>query len=299
MVDAQMMSITSRLKNRSEKMGVPYNTVLALYFNEALIRRISTSNYSSNFVLKGGLCLYAIYESIYRPTRDIDLLAQHISNEYEEIKSAFKTICSLNCSDGVTFDPVSIKIEQIAADKKYPGNNIRVQGNLGSIKHIVSIDIGYGDVVFPKSMEISYPALLTDEKIILKAYTMESIVAEKMHSIAVRGLLNSRMKDFYDLYNISKTNDFEGMYLLEALKATFDKRHTTFESTIDLFETSFKLNELLKTQWKSYANKMILDYSFETVVDQIICFIRPVFTAAGKELELFERWNKDLNAWIR
>lgn len=195
-------SVRSRLINLMNETGYKYMYLLARYFNERLLYRVSASQYKNNFLLKGGSLLYALDGLEARPTVDVDFMADRISRDRESLMEVFKHIVAISCDeDGVQFDTESIKSEPITVDKKYPGLRFYVTAHMDTIVHKMSIDIGFGDVVSPCPMTIDYPLLLRDvPSVNLQAYSLETVVAEKFQTMIDRDEANSRMKDFFDCY---------------------------------------------------------------------------------------------------
>lgn len=178
--------------------------LLARYFNERLLYRVSVSEYRDNFILKGGSLMYAIDGLNARPTVDIDFMGNSISRERESLRNSLENILGIECAeDGVTFNYGNIVAEEIAVDKRYPGTRFSFDVKMDTIVHRMSIDIGFGDVVTPNPQSIDYPLLLPElPPVNLKAYSLETVIAEKFHAMIDRDLANSRMKDFFDCYQI-------------------------------------------------------------------------------------------------
>ena len=178
-------SIRTRLLNLAKKEKEDYMKLLVRYLHERLLFRISASPYKSHFLLKGSSLLYALDEFKARPTIDIDLLGEHISNDSENLKGVFQKVCAIECEDdGVTFDAASLELEPIAIEKKYPGTCVKVVAHLDTILQKVSVDIGFGDVVTPYPLSLDYPLLLPGVPAVeLYAYSLETFIAEKFHAM--------------------------------------------------------------------------------------------------------------------
>lgn len=199
---------------------------MARYFNERLLYRVSVSQYRDNILLKGGSLLYAFNGLETRPTIDIDFMSRQISRNHEDLERVFREILSIECEkDGVTFDVEGLRSEPITVEKEYPGTRFFITAQMDSIVYPMSIDIGFGDVVTPSPVEVDFPLLLGDiPAISIKAYSLETVVAEKFHAMIDRDVTNSRMKDFFDCYQIQTTKELDDEGLFEAIKATFDNR---------------------------------------------------------------------------
>ena len=194
-------SVKARLKNFAVSSGCTFQDALVYYGLERTIYRISISPYAGHFVLKGGIFLYAIFDRKYeRATTDVDLLARRISNSAEEMKTVFRDIFSQDTDDTLAFDLDSITAEDIAEFKEYHGLHISAVAYLDRTRIPIGIDIGFGDVIYPDAVEMDFPVILDMEAPRVNAYSLESSIAEKLEAIVKNGFLNSRYKDFYDIY---------------------------------------------------------------------------------------------------
>ena len=194
-------------------MGI-YQQVLIRFFHERLMYRLAKSKYRSSFYLKGGALLFALNPVIARPTLDVDLLGINFPSKSELLHSMFTDICMQTCpEDGVTFAIDSIQVENIMNDKEYLGLHVKILANLDSIRQWVAIDVGFGDTVVGVN-EMLYPTLLDNlPKANIFVYSIESIVAEKFHAMIERDENNSRMKDFFDVYQILTNHKIDNQVL--------------------------------------------------------------------------------------
>ena len=251
-------SVKMRLLNLMNTSGYKYMYLLARYFNERLLYRVSVSQYKDNFLLKGGSLLYAFNGLETRPTIDIDFMAHHISRDHAHLESVFHEILSIECEeDGVTFDVEGMRSEPITLDKDYPGTRFFVTAHMDTIVYPMSLDIGFGDVVTPSPIDVDFPLLLSDiPAISIKAYSLETVVAEKFHAMVDRDVINSRMKDFFDCYQIltTKTLDYEQLFV--AIKATFNYRLVVRNDDMQLFTESFSTDESRLLRWTSFLKKI-------------------------------------------
>ncbi len=272
-------SIKAKLLNLSKQENIQYQQLLTRYFHERLLFRLSISCYRSKFILKGGALLYVYEQFAARPTLDIDFMGTCISNDKESIKAAFSEICEVEyIEDGVVFHADTIETDDIAVEKKYPGVRITVDVQLDSIRQAISMDIGFGDIVVPGPVELDYPALLSGFPAThIRAYSLETVVAEKFQTMVVRSTLNSRMKDFFDLYRIKRMHHFDDTTLSEAIKTTFQNRGTKFDEHHILFSGEFSADKDMETRWRSFLNKLHYQepLSFETVIQEITDWLRP------------------------
>lgn len=251
-------SVRSRLINLMNETGYKYMYLLARYFNERLLYRVSVSQYKDNFLLKGGSLLYALDGLEARPTVDVDFMADRISRDRETLTEIFKQIVAIGCDeDGVLFDTESIKLEPITVDKKYPGLRFYVTAHMDTIVHNMSIDIGFGDIVSPCPMAIDFPLLLPNvPSVNLQAYSLETVVAEKFHTMIDRDETNSRMKDFFDCYQLLTQRNLSDDTLFEAIKATFDNRALAYKSNLKLFSDEFVTDKERIIRWKAFLKKI-------------------------------------------
>jgi predicted nucleotidyltransferase component of viral defense system len=234
--------------------------LLVRYLHERLIYRISVSKFRENFFLKGGSLLFAYNGMKGRPTQDIDFLAAKISRDATRLKEIFAEICQIECeSDGVIFDATSIRTTEITQERKYPGTRVIIVAHLDTIVQQISADIGFGDVIVPKPVDLDYPVFLdTTPPINIKAYSLETVVAEKFHSMVEKDTENSRMKDFFDCYQILKFQSdlIDEASLSDAIQATFENRETVIAENLQLFTDDFSNDGLRNSLWKNFLKKI-------------------------------------------
>jgi predicted nucleotidyltransferase component of viral defense system len=196
---------------------------------ERFLYRLSKSQFRDSFILKGALLLTAWRAPQSRPTMDIDLMGR-IDNSLEHIRVVVEEICGLAVEqDGVEFRKETIEIQRIKEDAEYEGARVRLTATVSKARLVVQIDIGFGDSIIPRPTEIEYPVLLEFPVPKLLAYPRETVVAEKLEAITVLGVLNSRMKDYFDLMLLSQLYEFDGAVLHRAVRATFKRRSTEVE----------------------------------------------------------------------
>ena len=251
-------SIRARLLNLAKQEKQEFMKVLVRYLHERLLFRISASTYKSHFLLKGSSLLFALDGFKARPTIDIDLLGERISNDMENLQEVFRNVCSVECEDdGVYFDAASLELEPIAIEKKYPGTCVRVVAHLDTIVQQVSVDIGFGDVVTPYPLTLDYPLLLPNLPAVeLYAYSLETMIAEKFHTMVDRDESNSRMKDFFDVYQLFTYHEVEDTFLEEAIVSTFRNRNTFYRDNLGLFSDKFAEDERRNVWWKAFLKKI-------------------------------------------
>lgn len=289
-------SVKARLLNYAQKNSLEFNSVLLQYIQERFLFRISKSIYSDNFVLKGALLFLAHDISRLRPTKDIDLLGNILPNKTLSFKEIFKEIAAINFEDGIVFDPDSVLVEEIAEQDKYHGIRITLLAKLGSARQQIQIDIGFGDIIFPGSVEIDYPTLLDFEAPHLKVYSIESAIAEKFEAAVSLGLATSRMKDFYDIQFFASSKEFDLQTLHIALIETFNNRQTSIGKRQSLFGDKFKQDKNLHAFWITFLKKRSLksDYSFSEVISKIEKFIEP----ACSDVKITKAWDYQNWKWL-
>ena len=280
-------SIKTRLLNLKNSSGYKYMYLLARYFNERLLYRVSVSPYKDNFLLKGGSLLYAFNGLETRPTIDIDFMAQRISRNREDLERVFREILSIACEeDGVTFDAEGLRSRPITVEEEYPGTRFFVTARMDTIVYPMSMDIGFGDVVTPSPVEVDFPLLLSDIPAInIKAYSLETVVAEKFHAMVDRDVTNSRMKDFFDCYQILTTKNLDDEGLMEAIRATFDNRGLPQNDDLQLFSEGFYTDEARLLRWKTFLKKIQWkeDLAFADVMRVITTRLEPMYNRYWKK----------------
>lgn len=272
-------SIRTKLLYVAKKENIFYQTILTRYFQERLLYRMSQTRYRNNFYLKGGALMYAYERFAARPTLDIDFLGNNISNEGTSIIAAFKEICSVPFEeDGVIFDVEHITAQNITEFKDYHGIRLSIPVKMDSIAQVLTMDIGFGDVVTPSPVNLDFPILLEHLPCAnILAYSLETVIAEKMHAIIDLADQSSRMKDYYDLHRILKEEKYDPEVLQEAIIRTFENRHTPYDENTMFFRKDFGINQQMEARWKAFMRKITkaTDLSFSEVVAFIQETLRP------------------------
>jgi hypothetical protein len=278
-------SVHQLLLNRAKESSRPFNELLQYFAIERFIYRLSKSPHSDQFILKGALMFNAWCGPASRPTMDIDLLGK-IDNRLDTITAVMKDACLTDVEpDGMFFNADALDAVRITEDAEYEGVRVRVRGSLGKARVSIQIDIGFGDVIVPNADSVSYPAILDFPAPILKGYSMESTIAEKFQAMVKLGVLNSRMKDFYDIWLLSRTFDFKGKILIEAIEKTFKKRSTPVNPEAALFDPSFGMDGDKNIQWRGFIRKAKLTGAPETfreIVAAVKLFIEPLVTSIAE-----------------
>ena len=288
-------SVKARLKNFAVKSGCTFQEALVYYGMERAIYRISISKYSEHFVLKGGLFLYAVFDRNYeRATTDVDLLARRISNSSEEMKTVFQDIFSQDVDDSIRFDTDSITVEDITEFKEYHGLHVSTAGYIDRTRIPIGIDIGFGDVIYPDAFKMDFPVILDMDVPRVNVYSLESSIAEKLEAIIHNGYLNSRYKDFYDIYILSQKYEFLYETLRNAVVETFENRKTVMTMDSAAFGEEFLHDLVLQTRWKAFLKKKktIIQVSMEDALDRIKVFVQPLLEGVEKI-----QWNPEKGVW--
>ncbi len=219
-------SVRARLLQRSRDERTDFQILLTRYALERLLYRLSRSEHRNQFILKGAMLFVTWVEAPFRPTRDLDLLG-YGDNSPEVIGDTFRAILTQPVDDdGVAFDVNGLESVPIRADLVYGGVRVRTQATIAGARIPIQVDVGFGDAITPGPIEIDYPALLDAPAPHLRAYPIETVVAEKFHALATRGITNSRLKDYYDLWLIAETFELERAPLATAVRQTFARRQT-------------------------------------------------------------------------
>lgn len=280
-------SIRSKLLNIAKDENVFYQTIVTRYFQERLLYRMSQTQYRQNFYLKGGALMYAYERFAARPTLDIDFLGHNISNEGASIIAAFKEICSVQYEkDGVMFDVEKITAQNITEFKDYHGIRLSIPVSMDTISQTMTMDIGFGDVITPKPINIDYPVLLEHlPSASILAYSLETVLAEKLHAVVDLADQSSRMKDYYDLYTILKNERYDTNILQEAIIRTFENRHTAYDADTMFFRKEFAENQQMQTRWQAFKRKISKDsdVTFSNVVRYIQNELQPYWESIPHE----------------
>lgn len=288
-------SVKARLKSFAIKSGCTFQEALTYYGLERAIYRISISEYAEHFVLKGGIFLYAIFGRNYeRATTDMDFLARRISNSSEEMKAIFQNIFSQDVDDALVFDIDAITVENITELKEYHGLHVSFVGYLDRTKIPIGIDIGFGDVIYPDAVKMDFPVILDMEAPRVNAYSLETLIAEKLEAIIHNGYLNSRYKDFYDIYVLSTNYEFSYERLRNAVIQTFENRKTQMTMDVAAFSEEFLNDPMHQTRWKAFLKKKkaLIQISMSDAMDWIKAFVCPLLEGMEKT-----KWNPKKGIW--
>ena len=259
--------LKGRIKNMSDGDSKKAEALIRLYFMERFLERVSISEYKERFILKGGLLASSLMGVDLRTTMDIDTTVRAIPLNENDITDIVNRICNIKLDDQVTFEVVYT--ETIMDEFDYPGVRLHLLGYLDKIRQAVKIDISTDDVITPAAIEYNYKLLLEDRSIEILTYNTETLMAEKVQTILQRGLANTRMRDYYDIYEISRKVNYSTNILVDAFVATCKKRETLFSTEdINSVINDIKNDSSLKDLWVMYTSKN--KYVGETRWDEVI-----------------------------
>jgi predicted nucleotidyltransferase component of viral defense system len=278
-------SVRSRLLNVSKQRRQPFDLLLNNYVLERLLYRLSQTDHRDRFILKGAMLLTKWFEDPLRPTRDLDFLA--IGNDdQDEMVQIFKDVCAVSFNDGIVFDLESIQVDRIREETEYGGLRITANAKVDTAQVRIVIDIAFGDSVEPGIQEMDLPVLLDFPAPHLRAYAPETVIAEKFQAMVMLGRANSRMKDLYDIWVLSRNFEFKDDKLARAIAATFARRKTEIPlEPPDALTAAFAADPLKIQQWDSFVEDVAYKPgSLADVVKDLAAFLTPK-TKAAKEVE--------------
>ena len=274
-IDAEDLKI--KIKTKAHENHLEPQDIMQMYFFERLLYRIGISEYKYNFILKGGLLLSAIFGDERRTTQDMDTMLKGIPLEVKTLEKIIKEIIGIDVKDGITFEIISIK--DIRLIDKYGGLKVKLIGYKEHLRVPLAIDVTVGDPITPKELNFRYKCMFDDAYVNIMAFNKETIIAEKFETFITDNIMNTRAKDFYDLYILLTRfyNDINKDDLVKAIKNTFERRAAKFD--INMIVSNFDLiknSERLKTNFNKYKLKKIYvrDISYEAVMDAIEIIIK-------------------------
>jgi len=264
----EVNSLRDRLKNVRKRTGTDMTILLRKYFIDGFLYLLSQSEYQKNFIWKGGFVLSAITGIQHRTTVDLDTMLQGVSLKTDELTEIINEIIDGKRYDGVSY--LLIDIQQIQEEKDYTGQRVRILATIDNLKDIFHLDIATGETLVPNEIAFSYKPLLGNQKIPLLIYRPERILSEKLQTVLYRGILNTRMRDFYDIYVLNQTKQINFKILQVAFSYVIKNRHTSSE-----WENWQEIISLIRTDkhfqrnWQQYANKhsFVKDLSFDDVIN--------------------------------
>lgn len=275
-------SVRARLLDRARAERSDFQILLTRYALERLLYRLSVSPHRDRFILKGAMLFVTWVADPFRPTRDLDLLG-HGDNDVEAIAETFRAICAQAVADdGVTFDVAALTAAPIREEVEYGGVRVRTTATIAGARIPIQVDIGFGDAVTPAPVEIDYPTLLDAPAPHLRAYPVETVVAEKFEALVTLGIANSRLKDFYDLWLIAQTFQFRRSALVEAVRRTFERRGTALPVDMPI-GLSDEFTAAWGAQWQTFLGRERMAAAptvFAAVIAGLRTFLIPLAEAA-------------------
>ena len=285
-------SVRQRLLNKARSDSRPFQELVQYYAMERFLYRLSRSQHANSFILKGALMLRIWKAPQIRPTMDIDMLGRASNKESDLISNVIDIISVDVDPDGLSFFPENITAERITDDAEYQGIRIRFPAMLDTIKLNIQLDIGFGDIIHPDPEELELPSMLGFTPPRLLCYSRESAIAEKFEAMLKLRELNSRMKDFYDIWLLSRHFGFEGETLSEAIRLTLEQRGTELPDEVVAFSNEFVAAK--QTQWNAFREKLEQDHvpaKFEGIVNKVKEFIDPIASALASRKSPPSKWS--------
>lgn len=276
-------SVRARLLNLAKQKGQAFDLLLTRYTIERLLHRLSISSHRDRFVLKGAMLMTTWFEDPHRSTRDVDFLGFGDPSP-EPMLATFREICAIETGDGIEFDISTLRVELIREALAYGGLRLRAMAQLAGARITVFIDIGFGDAIEPGLEEVDLPVLLDMPKPRLRVYARETVVAEKFQAMVVLGLANTRMKDFYDVWILSRNYAFDEERLSRAIAATFERRATAIPTDApDALTQKFASDMAKQRQWTAFVRDLAGNVpKLEVIVADLSNFLMPYARHATK-----------------
>ena len=258
--------IKGRIKSVAKQNNADARTLMRIYMMERFLERLAQSEYRDNFIIKGGILVTAMIGVAHRSTMDIDTSMKHLNLSAEDALRVVNQVKDIDLDDGVSFEVKDVS--NIMDEMEYPGIRVTMNANVGRLITPLKIDISTGDVITPRAIEFNYDLLLEDRSISLWSYNLETILAEKLQTVLARGILNTRMRDFYDIRMLLDTYEdkVNKAVLKDAFAATCKKRGTDHlqeqaEEIIKIVEADEQLQVLWKAYQKKYSYAAEIDYA--------------------------------------
>lgn len=286
-------SVRQRLQNYARANNRPFQEVLQYFAMERFLYRLAQSQSADKFILKGAL-MFAVWQTpTFRPTRDIDLLGR-VNNSVDTVTSAIQEICGQEVEvDGLVFDVASVKGTVIKENADYQGVRVTFQATLQNARIPMQIDVGFGDVITPNATLTDYPTILDFAVPRVRGYNRETVIAEKFEAMVKLGQLNTRMKDFYDVWLLSQMFDFKGVMLSKAITRTFANRETPVELHPPALTPAFATDPTKQSQWRAFLTKTRLTNvpdAFAEITNSLSDFLLPLAAAIEEERAFEQVW---------
>lgn len=270
----QLKAKVRNISGGNDKVSKSY---IRMFFMERFMERVSVSSYNDHFILKGGMLVSSLLGVDLRSTMDIDTTVKALPLTIEDIERIVLEICNIQLEDNVNFSIT--KIESIMDDFEYPGVRVHIEAHLERIRQPIKIDISTDDVITPRAIEYEYKLLFEERSIRLHTYNTETMIAEKVQTVLNRGLANTRMRDFYDLYELMNHIEISTDVVKEAFVATCKKRETIFsteqiETIINAISNSTEMESL----WNQFRDKnhFVENIAYEVIINSVVDTIRTI-----------------------
>jgi predicted nucleotidyltransferase component of viral defense system len=280
-------SVRARLLNLAQSMGEDYQRVLVRYAIERFLYRLGRSRYRDKFAIKGATLFTLWTGQTPRPTKDLDLLGWGIS-AIRDVETTIRAICAIPGDDGILFDAESVEGEPIKEDDEYDGVRVTFRADLAGARIPMQVDIGFGDAVYPEPEFALFPVLLPMDAPLIRAYPREASIAEKFNAMVTLDIRNSRMKDFYDIWFMANTWNFDMSLLRGAILASFERRGVPIPQDVPFALTSEFLNDPQKRQqWNAFVSRLNPSNespSLEEIGILLRAFLLPCISSASSEL---------------
>lgn len=258
--------IKGRIKSVAKQNNADARTLMRIYMMERFLERLAQSEYRDNFIIKGGILVTAMIGVVHRSTMDIDTSMKNLNLSAEDALRVVNQVKDIDLDDGVSFDVKDVS--NIMDEMEYPGIRVTMNANVGRLITPLKIDISTGDVITPRAIEFNYDLLLEDRSISLWSYNLETILAEKLQTVLARGILNTRMRDFYDIRMLLDTYEdkVNKAVLKDAFAATCKKRGTdNLQEQAEEIIKIIEADEQLQVLWRAYQKK----YSYAAEIDYV------------------------------
>ncbi len=291
-------SVLAKLRNKAKAAGISYQQCLQLFMQEEFLRKLSKSGLKKFLVLKGGLFIYTLTNFESRATIDVDFLLRDMSNSINVVETLIDEILKVPTGNDY-IEMTASGFEEISPQRKYHGISAQIIGKIKNVRVPFNIDMGIGDVIVPHAMEQKIQTQLPNfEAPVIFTYSLESTIAEKFDAILQRFELTGRMKDFYDIYYLARTFDFDGAKLQAAIFETLQRRGTHYDRNSFKRVVSLAEDMDMQKRWK-YFLKAIKDDSleFSVVIEEMQTFLEPVFKAIVNEDEWQGEWESNISRW--
>jgi hypothetical protein len=279
-------SIRARILSLARNKGIPFQRLLTLYVQEGLLHRIVSTEYESSIILKGGLLFYQLQGIVARPTKDIDLLGEGNGEAVTTLEAILESASTINLDDGLEFDRDSIGVASIAGQTDHGGVRGTITGYLGTARTRLQIDMGFGDVITGGPVLRSYRTILGNRSFSIRTYSDETVAAEKIEAVVSLGVINSRHKDLYDLFELLVVAKLAEDRIVDAAVNTFRNRQTSLpdhpESLSDIRWTSASL----ATEWNRFLRRIdATGPEFEMLRNELLPRLREIYARVRRRIK--------------